>query len=87
MKIVIAAAPRTGSHAFSNIQPVDIDLSEIMNIEDMLLPRLEDDSIDFSICSTIFLDAIEKHNWELAWNNKPEIDKEKHHFLGFSEDL
>jgi len=87
MKIVIAAAPRTGSHAFSNIQPVDIDLSEIMNIEDMLLPRLEDDSIDFSICSTIFLDAIEKHNWELAWNNKPEINKEKHHFLGFSEDL
>lgn len=87
MKILIAAAPRTGSHAFSNIQPVDVDLSEIMNIEDMLLPRLEDDSIDFSICSTIFLNAIEKNDWELAWHNRPLFDKEKHHFLGFSENL
>lgn len=87
MKILIAAAPRTGSHAFSSIQPVKNNLAEVMNIEDMLLPRLKDDTIDFSVCSDEFLDAIEKNNWKLAWNTKPDITIGVHHFLGYTNQL
>jgi hypothetical protein len=86
MKILVAAGPRTGSHAFCQIQSVDHDLSEIMNIEDCILPRLEDESIDFSICSKEFIEALEKHDWETAWHLKPNI-ADKHHLLHIDEQL
>ena len=84
MKILVAAGPRTGGHAFCQIQPVDHDLSEIMNIEDLLLPRLPDGSIDFTICSKEFLTALESHDWEAAWNCKPALDES--HCLLFIDD-
>ena len=88
MKILIAAGPRTGSHAFCEIQPVKNNLSEIMNIEDMLLPRLDDGTIDFSICSDEFIREIENHNWKLAWEYRPlSFDPSKHHLLTFTEQL
>ena len=86
MRILVAAGPRTGSHAFCQIQPVDHDLSEIMNIEDLILPRLEDNSIDFNICSKEFLAALEKHDWEAAWHFKPTLDQQ-HHLLFIDNQL
>lgn len=72
MKIIVAAGQRTGSHAFCDLQ--ENNLSECMNIEDMLLPRLTDGTIDFSICSEVFLTALEDLNWATAWCNRPKFD-------------
>jgi len=86
MKIIVAAGSRTGSHAFCQTQAVDHDLSEIMNVEDLILPRLSDVSIDFSICSKEFLAALESHDWETAWNLKPALT-DKHHLLLIDDNL
>lgn len=86
MKILVAAGPRTGSHAFCQIQPVEHNLSEIMNIEDELLPRLADTTIDFSVCSAEFISAIEDHDWERAWQLKPELTA-YHHLLIIDDNL
>tara|TARA_R110000868_G_scaffold405703_1_gene685409 strand:+ start:144 stop:1610 length:1467 start_codon:yes stop_codon:yes gene_type:complete len=74
MKIIVAAGPRTGSHAFCDLQ--ENNLSECMNIEDMLLPRLADDTIDFSICSEVFLTALNDLNFITAWFNRPKITQQ-----------
>ena len=47
MKKIVLATPRSGSHAYCDLQLNN--LSEVMNIEDMLLPRLSDNTIDFGI--------------------------------------
>lgn len=86
MKILIAAGPRTGSHAFCQIQPVKNNLFEIMNIEDCILPRLENNTIDFSICSKEFLCAIDDREWEKAWNLKPALS-DLHHVLIIDNNL
>lgn len=86
MKILVASGSRTGSHAFCQIQPVEHNLSEIMNIEDLLLPRLAESEIDFSICSKEFMSAIEDHNWERAWHLKPELT-DNHHLLSIDDNL
>lgn len=86
MKILIASGSRTGSHAFCQIQPVEHNFFEIMNIEDLLLPRLEDSSIDFSVCSKEFISAIEDHDWEQAWLLKPDL-LTTHHLLAYDNNL
>jgi NDP-4-keto-2,6-dideoxyhexose 3-C-methyltransferase len=86
MKILIAAGPRTGSHAFCQTQPVENNLYEIMNIEDCILPRLDDESIDFSICSKEFLLAADDRRWETAWDLKPVLS-DKHHVLLLDDNL
>jgi hypothetical protein len=86
MKILVATGSRTGGHAFCQIQPVDHHLFEIMNIEDLILPRLSDNSIDYSICSAEFLTAVEDHYWETAWNLKPALT-DKHHLLLIDDNL
>ena len=72
MKTLILATPRSGSHAFSST--FENDLSECMNIEDMLLPRHGDNQIDFEACSLEFLDALERRQWPLAWQHRPTLN-------------
>lgn len=86
MKILVAAVPRSGSHAYCSTLPVQNNLFECMNIEDMLLPRLDNEMIDFSVCNQIFLDSLDKHNWKLAWHNKPIINS-KHTMLDFDTNM
>jgi hypothetical protein len=86
MKILVAAVPRSGSHAYCSTLPVKHKLYECMNIEDMLLPRLDDEMIDFSICNQLFLDSLDNHNWNLAWHNKPTINS-SHTMLDFDSNM
>tara|TARA_R110000803_G_scaffold210840_1_gene284260 strand:- start:8276 stop:8989 length:714 start_codon:yes stop_codon:yes gene_type:complete len=84
MKKLVLATPRSGSHAYCDLQPNN--LSEVMNIEDMLLPRLSDNTIDFSICSQVFLDALNDANFITSWHNRPSITNQ-HHMLGYDPTL
>lgn len=84
MKKIVLATPRSGSHAYCDLQ--ENNLSECMNIEDMLLPRLADENIDFSICSDAFLDSLNDQNFIQAWQNKPNIT-DQHQMYGFDEDM
>jgi hypothetical protein len=80
VKIVVAATPRSGSHAFCSNLEVKNNLYECMNIEDMLLPRLyKNEKIDFDICSQEFLIALDQQDWTTAWNQRPALTK--HHFV------
>lgn len=83
MKTLILATPRSGSHAFSST--FENDLSECMNIEDMLLPRHGDNTIDFGICSLEFLHALEQHRWADAWHNRPQLAG--HRVLRFDDQM
>jgi|14_taG_2_1085336.scaffolds.fasta_scaffold00093_19 hypothetical protein len=71
MKKIVLATPRSGSHAYCDLQ--ENNLSECMNIEDMMLPRLADENIDFSICDQSFLDALNNLNFSTAWCHRPKI--------------
>lgn len=85
MKTLILATPRSGSHAFSSL--FKNNFSEVMNIEDLLLPRIEGtDEIDIDICSHTFLDALNSYNWVKAYFNKPFL-KDKHFLLTYDIDL
>lgn len=85
MKTLIAATPRSGSHAFCSLYPNDY--SECMNIEDMLLPRFVDSgAIDIKSCSDIFLEHLNNHNWFKAYDTKPTI-KSNHFVIGFDDSL
>ncbi len=86
MKIIVAASPRSGSHAFCSTLDIQNNLYECMNIEDMLLPRLADNTIDFSICSEVFLTALENINWVTAWCNRPTIDAQ-HSMFSFDDQM
>jgi|TARA_R110000744_G_scaffold7122_1_gene24410 hypothetical protein len=84
MKKIVLATPRSGSHAYCDLQLNN--LSEVMNIEDMLLPRLSDNTIDFGICSKVFLDALNDTNFITSWYNRPSITNQ-HHMIGYDTNL
>lgn len=86
-KILVAATPRSGSHAFCSKLEVDNNLYECMNIEDMLLPRLyENEQIDFDICSPGFLLSLDQQSWITAWNQKPRLT-DYHFVLRFDDNM
>jgi hypothetical protein len=84
MKKIVLATPRSGSHAYCDLQ--ENNLSECMNIEDMLLPRLDNEQIDFSICSDVFLDALNDLNFITAWCNRPKITQQ-HRMYTFDDNM
>jgi hypothetical protein len=84
MKKIVLATPRSGSHAYCDLQ--ENNLSECMNIEDMLLPRLDNEQIDFSICSDVFLDALNDLNFITAWFNRPKITQQ-HRMYTFDDNM
>jgi hypothetical protein len=85
MKTLILATPRSGSHAYASLWPNNY--SEVMNIEDLLLPRLKmNDAIDYKICSQHFLSSLENHDWDTAYNHKPKLQN-KHYVIEFTEEL
>jgi len=57
-----------------------------MNIEDMLLPRLDNEQIDFSVCSDVFLDALNDLNFITAWCNRPKITQQ-HRMYTFDDNM
>lgn len=84
MKKIVLATPRSGSHAYCDLQ--ENNLSECMNIEDMLLPRLDNEQIDFSVCSDVFLDALNDLNFITAWCNRPKITQQ-HRMYTFDDNM
>jgi hypothetical protein len=85
MKTLILATPRSGSHAYASLWP--IDYSEVMNIEDLLLPRLEHNGkIDYNVCSDDFLHALNTFDFQRAYDLRP-VMQIQHFVLTFDSSL